>query len=112
MIDAAHLAFRKSPEVSSHRKNMVARRVGALVDQGRRGRSHGYPHQSEGDASVEWGLGHEAERPFHRKGEEGEHQIDDLQVWEGLNQDIEVAGEDVPEDLGPEKAFDGGTKLH
>ena len=112
MTDASHLAFRKSPEVSGQCKNMITRRIGALVDQTCGSRSDGDPHQSEGNASVEWSLSHELERPLHRKREDSEHNVDDLQVWEGVNEDIEVAGEDVPEDLGPEEAFNTGTDLN
>ena len=91
---------------------MITRRVGTLVDQSCRGRSHGDPHQSEGNASVEWSRGHELERPLHRNGEDSEHDVDNLQVWEGTDKDIEIAGEDIPEDLWPEKAFNASTNLN
>ena len=61
---------------------------------------------------MEWGQGHEVKRPFHRKGKDAEHNIDDLQVREGLDKDVEIRGEDVPEDLGPEETLDTSTNLN
>ena len=51
------------------------------------------------------------ERPLPGEGEEAEEQVDDLQDREGLHGGVEVLGQEVPEDLGPEEAFERGGAL-
>lgn len=51
------------------------------------------------------------ERPFPGEGDETEDEVDDLKGGKGLDGAVEVLCEKVPEDLGPEEAFDGGSYL-
>lgn len=48
----------------------------------------------------------EAERPFIGKGKDAEEKIEQLENGDRLNDGVKVGGSKVPEDLGPEEAFD------
>ena len=56
-------------------------------------------------ASVHHCSSEKAERPFPGQAEETEEEIYDLEDGYWLDSTIEVFGEKVPEDLGPEEAF-------
>jgi hypothetical protein len=60
---------------------------------------------------VDSGAGDEFERPFVGEPNEAEQEVDDLENGEGLYSAIEVLGEEIPEDFGPEEAFDCGGDL-
>jgi len=55
---------------------------------------------------VERGPSNESQRPFPSKHEETEDEVDDLEDRQRLHSQVEVFGEEVPEDLRPEEAFD------
>ncbi|KAK0292352.1 hypothetical protein LTS00_007829, partial [Friedmanniomyces endolithicus] len=56
-------------------------------------------------------AGEERERPFVGKGEEGEEEVEDLEDGDGFDEGVEVLGEEVEEEFGPEEAFEGGGYL-
>lgn len=60
---------------------------------------------------MDGGAGDELQWPFVGQAHETENEVDDLKSGEGLDGAIEVLGEEVPEDLGPEEAFNGGSNL-
>ena len=91
---------------------MPSSRVRTLVNQSGRGGRHRYPHHAERDASVEWRRGHEFQRPLHRESEETKANVDDLQVRHRVDQDVEIIGEEVPENLGPEETLDTSANLN
>jgi hypothetical protein len=43
--------------------------------------------------------------PFPSETDDAEDDVDDLQYGDGLHSGIEVFGEKIPEDFGPEEAF-------
>lgn len=53
----------------------------------------------------------EGEGPFPREDENAEEEVDDLEYWEWFHGGVEVGGEEVPEDFGPEETFEGGGDL-
>lgn len=60
---------------------------------------------------MECGTREEAERPLIGKAEDAEEEIDNLESRNGLNSAVEVLGKEIPENLGPEKAFNRGRNL-
>jgi len=60
---------------------------------------------------VDGGAGDELQWPFVGQAHEAEDEVYDLKSGERLDGAIEVLGEEVPEDLGPEEAFNRGTDL-
>ena len=48
------------------------------------------------------------QRPLPAQDDEGEEQIEDLENGDGLDGAVEVLGEEVPEDFGPEETGEGG----
>lgn len=49
--------------------------------------------------------------PFPEQADDAEDEIDDLENGSGFHRTVEVCGEKVPEDLGPEEAFYGRSDL-
>lgn len=60
---------------------------------------------------MDAGAGEQGEGPLQGDHGQAEEQVDDLQHGHGLDGGVERVGEEVPEDLGPEEALDGGTDL-
>ena len=57
---------------------------------------------------MEPGFEEPGQGPLPAEDEEGEEQVEDLQDGHGLDGAVEVLGQEVPEDLGPEEAGEGG----
>ena len=57
------------------------------------------------------GAGHILKRPFVGKSDDGQDQIDRLEDRDGFYGFVEVLGEEVEEDLGPEEAFERGRDM-
>jgi hypothetical protein len=53
----------------------------------------------------------ESQWPFPAQHDDTEDEVDDLQHGERLDRSVEVLCQEVPEDLGPEKALDCGRYL-
>lgn len=60
---------------------------------------------------MEARVGERGERPLPGQRDEAEKQVEDLQERDGADGVVEVGGEEVPEDLRPEEAFEGGGDL-
>ena len=60
---------------------------------------------------MDAGAGQPAQRPFPGQAEEAEDEVEDLQDGDGLDGAVEIRGQEVPEDFGPEEAFEGGGDL-
>lgn len=56
-------------------------------------------------------AGDEKEGPFPSKTDDAEEEVEDLQYRCGLDGAVEVLGQEVPEDFGPEETFEGGGDL-
>lgn len=57
------------------------------------------------------GASEESERPLPSKTDKAHEDVDDLEGGHRLNSNVEVLGQKVPEDLGPEKGLDAGGDL-
>nr|POE80010.1 hypothetical protein CFP56_08076 [Quercus suber] len=106
-----HLSFAVCPEIHHHRDHVVQSRVGALIQQHRHQRRQRQPDQSRDHASVQRGAGQPSQRPFVGQADERDDEVDDLQGGEGFDGGIEVLGEEVEEELGPEEAFERRGEL-
>lgn len=107
----AYLAFAVGPEVHHHADDVVEASVCALVDQKSDERAERVDDEAGFDGAVEAGAGEEAEGPLPGEADEAHDDVDDLEGGHGLDGDIEVLGQKVPEDLGPKKGLDAGGDL-
>jgi hypothetical protein len=106
-----HLAVAVGPEVHDLADEVVDSGVGALVhDDGGEGQQR-HQHQAELDALVHEGAGERLDRQLEREHAEAEDGVDELQDRDGLDGAVEVGGEEVPEDLGPEVALERSGDL-
>lgn len=106
-----YLALAVGPEVNGHADDVVDGGVGALVQQhGRQGRQRD-DGQTGLEAAVDGRAGNKAQGPLPGEYEEAQEQVDNLQYRDGFDNGIEVPGQEVPEDLGPEEALDGCSHL-
>ena len=53
----------------------------------------------------------QANGPFPRQTQHAHEEVDDLQGGNRLDGAVEVLGQEVPEDLGPEEGFNGSAYL-
>jgi len=60
---------------------------------------------------VNAGAGDEAERPFPGEQQQTHDQVDDLEHRYRSDSWVEGCGEEVPENLGPEKGVNSGSDL-
>lgn len=108
-----NLALAVGPEIHAHANQVVHPRVRALVQQQCAEAGQRVDGQPGLDAPMH-GRFREREqrdRPFPGEGEDAEEEVDDLQDGDGADGGVEVGGEEVPEDFGPEEAFEGGGDL-
>lgn len=105
------LAFTVGPEVDDESDNVVDGGVGALVEQSSEQSDEREQDETGLDAAVEGGAGNEAERPVPGEHDETGEEVEDLEDRHRLDGAVEVLGQKVPEDFGPEEAVDGGGDL-
>lgn len=60
---------------------------------------------------MDGGAGDEAERPLEGDHAQAADEVDDLQRGDGSHGPVEGSREEVPEDLGPDEAFDRSGDL-
>lgn len=60
---------------------------------------------------MQTGACDEGEWPLVCDAEDSQEEVDDLEGWDGSDGGVEVLGEEVPEDLRPEEAFEGSGYL-
>lgn len=106
-----YLALAVRPKVSDHADDVVESRVCALVDEDRTQRTQWVDDQTSFDGPVQTATCKQRQRPLPRKPDEAENHVDNLQDGEGLDSAIEVLGGKVPEDFGPEEAFECSSYL-
>lgn len=110
-LRADDLTLAVGDKVHDQADDIVERRVGALVDEGGGQGEEGDGDEAELEGPVEGGPREEAERPLEAEHGDAQHEVDDLEGGERLDRAVEVGGEEVPEDLGPEEAVDCGGYL-
>jgi hypothetical protein len=99
-------SFTVGPKVRNHADNVVQARICALVDE-QCAKGAQRVHDKAGfDGAVETGACEQGQRPFPGESDSAEDEVDDLEDGEGLDCRVEVFGEKVPEDFGPEEGFD------
>lgn len=107
----AHLAFTVGPEVHDHTDHVVDCRVGGLVHEHCCQGGEREDGQAELEGTVDGRAGDEAKRPFESKHPQAEDEVDGLQDRDGPDSRVKRPGEEIPEDLGPNEALDGGADL-
>ncbi len=112
-LRAHDLALAVRPEVDAHADQVVDARVRALVQQQRAQAGERVDGQPRLDTPVHGrlGEGEQGKGPFPGEGEDAEQEVDDLEDRDGAHGGVEIGGEEVPEDLGPEETFEGGGDL-
>jgi hypothetical protein len=108
---ADHLSLAIRPKVNHHANQIVNRRVRCLIQQRRRQCRQRQDCQAELERAVQRRAGDEVEGPLEGEHKQAEDEVDGLQDGDGLHGSVEGLGEEVPEDLGPEEAFDSGGDL-
>jgi hypothetical protein len=110
-LSTDELSFTIRCEVDHHADEVVERCVGALVQED--GGQSGEREDGETDLErpMEGRAGDEAEGPLECEHAQSADEVDDLQDGEGSHGSVEGSREEVPEDLGPDEARDGGTDL-
>lgn len=105
------LALAVGPEVDGHADDVVDGGVGALVQENGGQRCQGDDGEAGFQTAVDGRASNEAQGPLPCEHEETQDQVDNLQYRNGLANGVKVAGQEVPEYLGPEEALDGGNHL-
>ena len=108
---STNLSLAVRPKVRYQANEIVNARVRRLVHYERREREERVHHQPRLDRAVKGTALEEAKRPLKRNGEDAKHEVQQLQHRYRLDGRVEVAGGKVPEDFGPEEAFNGGSNL-
>jgi hypothetical protein len=110
---STYLAFNECPEVDPDADQIVQAGVGGLVlQQCRQCKQWVDDHpclqtsMQPRQHSCDW-----YQWPLQAKAHERKDEVEYLQYGEWFDCYIEIFGEDVPEDLGPEEAFDGSGEL-
>lgn len=107
------LALAISPKIYPHPDQIIYPRIRALVQQQRTQTGQWVHSQPCLDAPMH-ACSRELEYrkgPFPGEGEDAEEEVDELEDGDGADGGVEVGGEEVPEDFGPEEAFEGGGDL-
>lgn len=112
-VQKAYLAFRIGPEIYNDPSEIIQRRVGALIHEACRQSSEWIDDQSSLHAPVQaWQhLNQRCQRPLPATAQDSKQHVEDLQYWEWFDRSVEVFGEKVPEDLGPEEGRDASHDL-
>lgn len=108
---STYLAFAESPEIRPHAHQVVQARIRGLVHEQAGERGQRQDGEAELDGSVDAGAGEQRQGPLQGDHGDAEDEVDDLEDGEGLDGDVERLGQEVPEDLGPDEALDGGADL-
>lgn len=106
-----YLAFAVGPEICNHANNVVKTGVRALVYQEGDECADGIDNKTGFDRSMETATSKQANGPFPRQTQHAHEEVDDLQSGNRLDGAVEVLGQEVPEDLGPEEGFNGSAYL-
>jgi hypothetical protein len=106
-----YLSVTISPEIYPHPDGIIDRRIRRLIHQRSRQSHRGKSDQSRRNTTMESRPSNDTQRPLPSEHDNAKDQIDNLQRGERLHGEVEIFGEEVPENLGPEKSFDCGCYL-
>jgi hypothetical protein len=93
------------PKVNPTPNQIIQRRIRALIHQHCAQTNQRQPHHPCLHAPVYCGAGDIFERPFVAESNDAEDNIDCLEDGNGLDGEVEVLGEKIEEELGPEETF-------
>jgi hypothetical protein len=110
-ICKTYLSLAIRPEIHHHAHDVIDGRIGTLVQQRRGQDGHWKDHQSSFNTTVDSGSSNKTKRPFPSKHDDTKDDVDYLKRGDGFDGSIEVLGEEIPEDLGPEDAVNTGYEL-
>jgi len=112
-VRTTYLPLGVGPEIHDLPHQVVQGRVGALVHEHRRQAGERPQYQPDLDAPVHRGAGEaeDVEGPLVAERDEAEQQVERLEDGDGLHGAVEVVGEEVEEDLGPDESFYAGGYL-
>jgi alkanesulfonate monooxygenase SsuD/methylene tetrahydromethanopterin reductase-like flavin-dependent oxidoreductase (luciferase family) len=102
---SAYLAFTVCPEVHRRADQIVQSSICALVHQDTGRREQREQNDSRLYRSMKAAAGEPFQWPLIGQPQQAEDQVDDLEGGYRLDGAIEILCEEIPEDLGPEKAF-------
>ena len=106
-----HLPLTKRPKIYPHPDNIIQRGIRPLIQQRGAQRKQRVHNQPRLDATVQARARQRSDRPLPGEGAERHEQVDDLEDGEWPHGAVEVFGEEVPEDLRPEEAGEGGESV-
>lgn len=107
----SYLAFTVSPKVHHHADNVVEAGVCALVNEKCTQRTERIHDEACFNGAMQTAAGEQRQWPFPGDTDYAEDNVENLQDGNGLDGAIEVLGEEIPEDLGPEEAVETGGYL-
>jgi hypothetical protein len=106
-----YLAFAVCDKVNDHADHVVDGRVRCLIHESSHESHEGQESEADLEGPVDGGASDEAQRPLEGEHGEAKDEIKDLQDGYRLDGPVESLGEEIPEYLGPEEAFNGGDDL-
>jgi len=104
-------AFAVGPEVDSAAYEVIQSGIGGLVKENRRETGEWKPEEAQLQRSLNVCSGEQTKRKFVRETDEAHDEVDGLEYRYRLDGAVEVLGQKVEEDLGPEEAFYAGCDL-
>lgn len=109
--ERTNLSFTIRPKVDNHGNHVVDRRVCRLVHESRGQCRERQDGEAELEGAVNGGAGDEAERPLESEHEDAEDEVYSLEVGNWFHGAVQGFRKEVPEDLGPEEAFNRSSDL-
>jgi hypothetical protein len=102
-----HLSLTIRPKIHPAPNNIIQRRIRRLVQQHSAQRRQRQPQQPCHHAAVQVRARHPSQRPFVGEADERDDDVEDLQDGDGFDGCVEVFGQEVEEEFGPEEGFEG-----
>ena len=100
-----YLSIIECPEVDNLANNVIQSSVRALIIQEGGQRQQWEKEQAELDGLMNGSASQRTKRPFKGQSEDAKEQVYRLQDWHWFDCLVEIGGEPVDEDLGPEQSF-------
>jgi hypothetical protein len=108
---STYLAFAVCPEVGAHANNVIQSGIRALIYQERDESAQRVDDETCFNRPVQAGAREETQGPLPAQPDNAQDDVEDLESGDLGHSAVEVLGEEVPEDLGPEDGFNAGAYL-
>jgi hypothetical protein len=102
-----HLSFTISPKIHPAPNNIIKCRIRRLIKQHSAQSRQRQPQQPCHHAAVQVRARDPSQRPFVGEADERDDDVEDLQDGDGFDGRVEVFGQEVEEEFGPEEGFEG-----